>query len=121
MNAVQRYRDVDRASRTEGATPHALVAMLYDELAVALAVMASANAAGDTRRRLDQHARASSVLHALECGLDRTRGGNLAQSLASIYRQMRQRLLVARSGDAGALDEVRQGVASLAEAWGRIV
>jgi len=41
-------------------------------------------------------------------------------SLAGIYRQMRRRLLAARSGDVDATKEVRDGVASLAEAWARI-
>lgn len=114
------YQQVDLVSRVEGSTPHALVSMLYSELSVALDVMARAAETGDVNRRLQQHERASTILHTLEAGLDRVKGGDLAMSLAGIYRQMRRRLLVARNGDIAAVREVRDGVGSLAEAWGRI-
>lgn len=117
---TSRYQQVDLVSRVEGSTPHALVSMLYAELSVALEVMARATAAGDVNRRHQQHERASTILHTLEAGLDRVKGGDLAASLAGIYRQMRRRLLAARNGDISATEEVRDGVASLAEAWGRI-
>lgn len=117
---TSRYQQVDLASRVEGSTPHALVSMLYAELSVALDVMVRAAETGDANRRLQQHERASTILHTLEAGLDRVKGGDLATSLAGIYRQMRRRLLAARNGDIAAAEEVRDGVASLAEAWGRI-
>jgi flagellar biosynthetic protein FliS len=82
--------------------------------------MARAAETDDVNRRLQQHERASTILHTLEAGLDRVKGGDLATSLAGIYRQMRRRLLAARSGDMAAIREVRDGVGSLAEAWGRI-
>jgi flagellar protein FliS len=115
-----RYQQVDLVSRIEGSTPHALVAMLYGELSVALDVMVRAAEAGDVNRRLQQHERASSILHTLEAGLDRVKGGDLATSLSGIYRQMRRRLLAARSGDIAAMVEVRDGVGSLAAAWSQI-
>ena len=115
-----RYQQVDLVSRIEGSTPHALVSMLYSELSVALDVMQRAAESEDVTRRLQQHERASSILHTLEASLDRVKGGDLAMTLAGIYRQMRRRLLAARSGDVVAIKEVRDGVASLAEAWHRI-
>jgi flagellar secretion chaperone FliS len=118
--ATAQYRDIDLASRIEAATPHALVAVLYEELAAALDVLVRATEAGDAARRLQQHERASSILHRLEGGLDRAGGGALAASLAGIYRQMRHRLLAARGGDKAAASEVKAGVESLAEAWSRI-
>ena len=42
--AKARYQRVDVASRVEGATPHQLVAILYDELLKALDAMAAAMA-----------------------------------------------------------------------------
>lgn len=112
-----RYQQIDLASRIDGATPHALVALLYAELSAALAVMVRATETGDAARRIQQHERASAMLHALESGLDRVGGGTLATSLAVIYRQMRQRLVAGRSGDAAATIEVAAGVESLATAW----
>jgi flagellar secretion chaperone FliS len=121
VSPAHRYHQIDLASRIEGATPHALVAMLYSELAVALAVMRRAAAASDPARQREQHERASSILHTLEASLDRAHGGALADTLAVIYRQMRWRLLAGRGGDLAAIDEVLAGVASLDTAWASIV
>ena len=96
-----------------------LVAMLYEELSVVLDVFARI-VESDSRRAIQQHERADSILHALEAGLDYLGGGELARSLGGIYRQMRRRLLAARSGDRAALAEVRAGVSSLAAAWSAI-
>jgi flagellar protein FliS len=41
------YRSVDLASRLEGATPHQLVQVMYEELLKALDAMAFATARGD--------------------------------------------------------------------------
>ena len=117
---TRQYETIDRASRIESSTPHALVSMLYEELVAALDVMARAMDIGDQRQQLRQHERAASIIHALEASLDITRGGDLAVALASIYAQMRRRLTRARNGDAAALTDVRTGIANLAEAWGQI-
>lgn len=114
------YQRVDLASRTEGATPHGLVATLYSELAIALDVMDRVTGDPDRSRFFRQHERAIAILHALDSGLDRRNGGELALSLSAIYRQMRRRLLAARDGDRAAVAEVRAGVVSLADAWDRI-
>ena len=119
-SAASHYRQIDLASRTDGATPHMLVTLLYEELAGALGVMTRALEAGDTKRLGQHHERACSILHALEHGLDRQSGGDLARSLAQIYAQMRRRLTAVRAGDPAALTEVSEGVASLSAAWARI-
>ena len=117
---IRQYRDIELNSRIEAATPHALVAMLYESLSAELGVLARALALGDTGLQAVRHERANTLLLALEGGLDQANGGALATSLASIYRQMRRRLLAARNGDALALRELIDGVASLNDAWQRI-
>jgi flagellar secretion chaperone FliS len=117
---AKRYQEIDLSSRIESAAPHALVAMLYSELSLALDVMLRAADADDTARRWQQHERATSILLTLEASLDRNQGGDLATSLGTIYRQMRRHLLAGRAGDRKAIVDVRDGVASLAEAWNRI-
>lgn len=117
---AHRYQQIDLASRVESSTPHALVTMLYLELNIALTVMLRAAEAEDVKRRLAYHERASSILCTLEASLDRVRGGDLAMTLSGIYRQMRRRLLAGRSGDLEAIVEVKEGLASLADAWAKI-
>ena len=117
---LNRYRDMDLSSRIDGASPHALVTTLYDELITALDVLKRAIERGDAALRMSQHERASTILHALDAGLDRVDGGALAKSLTNIYRQMQRRLLAARTGDVNAVAEVREGVGNLAAAWSAI-
>jgi flagellar secretion chaperone FliS len=117
---ADRYQDMDFSSRVESATPHGLVAILYAELGTALEILGRAQALGNRPRMQAQHERAASILHALASGLDREGGGDLAQTLGGIYRQMQRRLAAARDGDDTAVEEVRTGVASLADAWSRI-
>jgi flagellar secretion chaperone FliS len=111
---ADRYQDIGLAARVEGATPHGLVAILYEELGTALDVLARA---GDGARAAAQQGRAASILHALSSGLDPDT--ELGATLAAIYRQMQRRLAVARA-DPAALRALRDGVASLADAWARI-
>ncbi len=114
---VAQYRDLDLRTRVADASPHGLVALLYDELLVALDAFLSARRHGRRSASAAQHARALSLLHSLEAGLDAARGGTLATELATIYRQMRRSLGDARDGDLVPIESVRAGVASLAEAW----
>lgn len=120
ISAASRYRELDLMSRTESATPHALVAILYAELQVALEVLARAIGSDHPRLSMVQHERATAILHALEAGLNPAAPGDFASGLARIYRQMRGRLTAARAGDLVALREVTEGVESLAEAWSAI-
>ncbi len=117
---VKAYQDVDLASRIESAAPHRLVAMLYDDLAITLAVMERAVQAGETRCLVRQHERATSLLLMLETSLDPVGGGDLAVSLGRIYRQMRRRLAAGRTGDAAAIKHVAEGIANLSAAWAGI-
>lgn len=64
--------------------------------------------------------RAKSILAALEAGLDFDRGGTLATTLCGIYRAM-QRQLANTPNDVEKLNEVRSGVANLAESWRALV
>lgn len=117
---LSRYQAIDLSSRIESAAPHALVMMLYEELALSLAVMQRAAHTADMPRLGQTHERATSILLTLEASLDHRQGGDLAASLGAIYRQMRRRLTGGRTGDAVAIAEVSEGVTNLAEAWGRI-
>lgn len=119
-NARNRYKVLDLSSRMEGASPHRLVAILYEELENALD-----NAIRARRNRQDiaantQMARAKSILAALEAGLDLDRGGELASSLCVVYRSM-QRALAMSGQDVEKLEEVRAGVADIAKSWRALV
>jgi flagellar protein FliS len=121
MRAVRHYAAVDTSSRVEGATPHQLVRILFDELGLALETAAIALQRGDRAQCLDRQTRALAVLHALETSLDFEQGGEIALSLATIYRETRRRALEATAtNDPSLLESARGFIAEIADAWNQI-
>lgn len=119
--AARRYAAVHSGSRTDGATPHALVKILFDELQIALDAASLAEAHGDRLKVSDKQARAMSILFALESSLDFDKGGDIAMGLAQIYREARRLLLVgAKERSSEPVDQARVMIAEIAEAWSQI-
>ena len=116
-----RYQSVDIASRIEGATPHQLVQIMYEELLKALDAMAFATARGDYVQRGQQQSKALGVLTGLETSLDFDKGGQIAVDLVAIYREAR-RLVVAggRENDARMVSQAREMIQEIASAWDAI-
>lgn len=112
------YADVDRASRVLGATPHGLVAILYDELLLALGVARRAVVRGDRTTFADRRDRALLLLGALDHGLDRGAPGGLADALSALYQRLGNALRGAGMADAElTLSRVAEAIAELADAW----
>ena len=88
-----RYQTVDVAARVEGATPHRLVGILFEELMKALEIMAAAQRANNRVKAIDKQARASNILLALETSLDFRNGGEIALNLSRVYRECRRLVL----------------------------
>ncbi len=120
LRARNRYQVLDLSSRMEGASPHRLVSILYEELQNALDGAIRAREGGHDIAANSQMARAKSILAALEAGLDFERGGTLATTLCGIYRAM-QRQLANTPNDIDKLTEVREGVVNIAESWRALV
>lgn len=119
--AARRYAAVHSGSRIEGATPHALVKILFDELLIALDAAALAERQQDRVKVSDKQARAMSILFALESSLDFDKGGDIATGLAQIYREARRLLLVgAKERHAEPVEDARTMIAEIADAWGQI-
>jgi flagellar protein FliS len=113
-----RYRDIDVAARVEGATPHGLVMIMFDELLKGLDTLSAAEAAQDQARRNAAQARVISLLHGLETSLDYKRGGEIADNLGRIYREAR-RLLGPTPGidRRAALTQARDMLTTVSGAW----
>lgn len=116
-----RYRDIDIASRVEGASPHRLIAILFEELGVTLDACVAAARANDRAKRAVSQGRADSILHALEASLDHARGGDIAAGLASIYAEARQLLASAGAeNDPIRIIRARTMIGEIAGAWAGI-
>ena len=113
-----RYQSVDISSRIEGATPHQLVQIMYEELLKALDAMAFATSRGDYVQRGERQSRVLAILTGLETSLDFDKGGQIAVDLVAIYREAR-RLVVAggREGDARMVVQAREMIAEISNAW----
>jgi flagellar secretion chaperone FliS len=120
-NASRRYAAVHAGSRIESATPHGLVKILFDELLLAIDAAILAQQGGDLARTNDKHARAMSIIHALEGSLDYEKGGEIAISLAVVYRESRRLLLTAAQQKTTAeAEKARAILGEIADAWNKI-
>ena len=120
-NASKRYAAIHAGSRIEAASPHALVKILFDELLLAIdaAILAQNNA--DLAKANEKHARAMSILHALETSLDFEKGGAIAKSLALIYRESRRLLLLgAQNRSTVEARKAHEILKEIADAWNKI-
>ncbi|MDB5683152.1 MAG: flagellar protein FliS [Sphingomonas bacterium] len=115
------YRAVDVSSKIEGASPHRLVAILYEELILALAGMKTAIRRGDAPRQNEAQARAMAIVQSLDAGLDFTKGGEIARALSSVYAEVGRLTAIGGSGQqADAIDRAQALIAEIAEAWNQI-
>lgn len=119
--ASRRYAAIDAGSKIEGATPHQLVKILFDELLLAIESSALSMTAGDSVKARDKQVRALTLLHALDNSLDFEKGGDVAISLGVIYREVRQRVLAAvPANDTARMMSAHAVIADIASAWGQI-
>jgi len=116
-----RYRDVHVSARIEGASPHGLIMILFEELLTGLDTLRAAERSGESARHAVVQSRVVSILHGLEAGLDHQRGGEIAASLNRIYKEARRLVAVPSGPDrAAALDQARAMVGDIAGAWASI-
>jgi len=116
-----RYQSVEISSRIEGATPHQLVQIMYEELLKALDAMAFATSRGDYVQRGERQAKALAILIGLETSLDFDKGGQIAVDLVAIYREARRQIIAGgREGDARPIIQAREMIQEISAAWDAI-
>jgi len=113
------YRQVGAETGVAGASPHKLVAMLFDGFMEALAQARGAMRAGQVEQKGRAISRAVRIVEeGLRSSLDLRAGGSLAQDLNDLYGYLAMRLTLAnvRNDEAG-LDEAQRLMQPLREAW----
>ncbi|WP_380879088.1 flagellar protein FliS [Sphingomonas sp. DBB INV C78] len=119
--AGARYHSVDVTTRIEGASPHRLVAILYEELLTRLTMLKTAVAGNDAPKRTDSQTRVLAIIAALDAGLDHEKGGDVAPLLATIFAEANRLVSIGvRDHDVAALDSCRSMIADIATAWDQI-
>jgi flagellar protein FliS len=115
------YQSVDLESRIEGATPHQLVVIMFEELLKSLDAMVVAARRGDYQQRIRRQSRAMALLHGLEGSLDFAKGGEIADGLAAIYREARRLVMIGgRENDPQPIERAREMLREIASAWAQI-
>jgi flagellar secretion chaperone FliS len=123
-SARARYNTIDVASQVEAASPHRLIAILYEELLKQLDTIVAGFRAGATATRPgmpERRSRANTILMGLEGSLDRGQGGDLAQGLSAIYREARRLIGDGMTqNDPQRIIQAREMMSEIADAWAEI-
>ena len=115
------YQNVDLSSRVEGASAHELIALLFEEVLVAIDALSAAAKRRDTARVAVAQARAMSIVGGLQASLDMERGGELARNLADVYREASRLILTAgKACEPMFAAQARTMLGEIASAWGSI-
>ena len=118
VRATGLYRRLQQESRAAAADPVELVTMLYDELEIAVGVLASMVRQGQRVSATEPAHRARAILIGLDAGLDHDAGGDVAIALSRVYRSMRRKLDEAvAANSAEMLTELLDGILTISSAW----
>jgi flagellar secretion chaperone FliS len=116
---AQMYSQVGVETGVQGASPHKLVAMLFDGYFESLVRAKAAMAARDTEQKGREISRAVRIVEeGLKASLNLSAGGALASDLCELYAYVMLRLTQANlKNDGAALDECRDLMQPLRDAW----
>lgn len=120
-NAINSYNKVARDAQVEGASPHELVKIMFDELLKALDQGVVLIEKGDIAGKSERISRALNILNALDASLDFDEGGDISVGLAQIYGHCKQKVVTAHvRNDVEAIKEAKTIINDIAEAWTQI-
>jgi len=113
------YQQVGVESQLAGASPHALVAMLFDGFMEALAQARGAMREKNVAAKGLAIGRAVRIIEeGLRAGLDVRSGGDLARDMGELYVYVTHRLTLANlRNDEAALEECQRLMQPLRDAW----
>lgn len=122
-NALRTYARLDLETGIAGATPEALILMLYDGAIKAIMLARAGMEQRDAALKGTQLSKAIGIVEeGLRGALDPAAGGEIATNLASLYEYMSHQLLRAnRENDLAILDEVAGLLRDLKSAWEAVV
>jgi len=120
-NAISRYRQVRTEGAVEDASPHRLIAMLFDGALTRITLAAAHMRRGEIEQKGAEITRALEIVGALRASLDMNVPGGLPQRLDSLYDYASRRMLYANvENDAKVLEEVGGLIRVIADAWAQI-
>ncbi|WP_322522117.1 flagellar export chaperone FliS [Guyparkeria halophila] len=120
-NPYAQYQSIDLEAKVESASPHGLIAMLYEGLLTRVAQAKHAMLAGQFEQKGLNVTKAINILGGLKDGLDAEQSPELAERLEELYDYCQRRLLDASAQrDTDGFDEVSALIREVKEAWDAI-
>lgn len=115
------YKDTHATSSVSGASPHKLVALLYDACQENLATAKGAMTRGEKKEKAEAIKKALEIIVQLQAVLDFEKGGVIATRLDDLYTFCTNRLALANAvNDTAMVDEVFRVIAELKLGWNEI-
>lgn len=122
QNGVNAYAKVGIETGVVAASPHKLIVMLYEGAMIAVSMAAQHMRARNIPAKGQAISKAVMIIESgLRASLDKNAGGEIAQSLDSLYEYMGNRLLLANlKNQPEILEEVHGLLSELKSAWDEI-
>ena len=119
---AQSYAKVGLETGIGAASPHKLIAMLYDGALVAVLSAQMHMKAGNIPEKGKSISRAMQLIdQGLRASLDKNAGGEIAENLDALYEYMGARLLTANlKNDLSILEEIQRLLTDLRDTWNAI-
>ena len=115
---VSHYKQVDRFTGVNEASPHRLVQMLLDGALEKIAIVKGLMTRNEVGKKGEVIGQAISIIGGLRSSLDMKSGGEIAVNLDNLYEYMERQLIQANiKNDAELLDEVVDLLREIKSAW----
>jgi len=118
LNALKQYKSVDLRATAETASPHKLIAMLFDGALGSLAKAKGAIERENISERTTHLNKASEIVVGLRGSLDLEKGGEVAANLDALYDYMTRAIMQAnRNNDLDKVQEVMNLLLEVRAGW----
>jgi flagellar protein FliS len=115
------YLSTRATSSVHDASPHKLIALLFDACHENLAVAKGAIERKEVKQKAEAIKRAMDIIVRLQASLDFEQGGQVATRLDDLYTFCTNRLALANAvNDSGMIDEVYRVISELKLGWSQI-
>ena len=114
------YQNAERQAFAESDDPHALIAILFDELLRQMKHFAreAEVSSGKNLERSEHYSRALTILYGLQSSLNFEEGGEIANNLFRLYEYSRQQLLkTTQSENSTGLKAAIESLDVIRDAW----
>ena len=120
-DAIKADQTAEQDFLVEGADPHNLVQILFNQLLLSMEWSREALERKDLAAKSEHLTKALTIVHVLTTSLDFERGGEVAQSLEHLYVWARRKLIEASfQNSIPAINEVHEAISEISIAWNSI-